>query len=46
MLLFSAWTYVVTRRKNKYQILYFPLTEPLNEEQRWARRDLTCIRVP
>ncbi|TFY64185.1 hypothetical protein EVJ58_g2778 [Rhodofomes roseus] len=33
------------KRKNKYQILYFPLTEPLNEEQRWSRRDLTCLKV-
>ncbi|KZT69050.1 DUF1671-domain-containing protein [Daedalea quercina L-15889] len=33
------------KRKNKYQILYFPLTEPLNEEQRWARRDLTCLKI-
>ncbi|KAH9934838.1 peptidase family C78-domain-containing protein [Fomitopsis serialis] len=33
------------KRKNKYQILYIPLTESLNEEQRWSRRDLTCLKV-
>ncbi|PCH38291.1 DUF1671-domain-containing protein [Wolfiporia cocos MD-104 SS10] len=33
------------RKKRRYQILYFPLTEPLTESERWARRELTCVKI-
>ena len=31
--------------KEKYQILYFPLTDPLNESQKRARRVVTSVKV-
>jgi hypothetical protein len=30
--------FALCRKKNKYQILYFPLTEPLTEQERASRR--------
>lgn len=30
-------------KKDKYQILYFPLDNPLTEEERWARRVVTSV---
>ncbi|KZT11443.1 DUF1671-domain-containing protein, partial [Laetiporus sulphureus 93-53] len=33
------------KKKRLYQVLYFPLTDPLSEDERWARRELTCLKV-
>jgi hypothetical protein len=33
------------KRKDQYQILYFPLDEPLNEKQRLSRKEVTSTKV-
>lgn len=35
----------LNRRKDKYQILYFPVTDPLDEAERRRRRVVTSMKV-
>ena len=45
LLLWASAHYSFRRWKDDYQVLYFPLMEPLDESQRTARRVVTSVKA-
>ncbi|KAF7796876.1 hypothetical protein EIP86_008061 [Pleurotus ostreatoroseus] len=41
----GALKIILTNKKKKYQILYFPMTDPLTEEERLLRREVTSLKM-
>jgi len=41
----SVFSFTNLRQKNQYQILWFPLSEPLDMPERWEGRKVTSDRI-